>query len=256
MNKILKDKLFVQVGHKDLSNKLWLITLFKINCEIYIPPELIDTFQGSELDRIRYALDKSRLLKRVHAPIYNPYQDGFVILKEAYLESLKLCNMLGMDTIVMHAQYEEKEAFSLDEWFNNTINIWEWIADSALNNKVNILLENHRESSAESLLRILKHINSKNLKACFDVGHFNAFGKKDLVSYLDDYPKDLIKEIHLSDNMGDDDTHLALGKGKIDFPGFFKAVEERGINPVYTIEAKDVWGVAKSLNYLKKIDKL
>lgn len=256
MNKILKDKLFVQVGNKELSGKLWLIAFFKINCEIYIPPELIDIFQGPELDKIRDSLDQHGLLRRVHAPIYNPYRDGFVILKEAYLESLKLCSMLGMTTIVMHAQYDEKESSSVDEWFNDTVKIWEWIAESAEKNNVQVLLENHHEDSAGPVVRILNHVGGESMHACFDIGHFNAFGKKDIVSFLDDYPRGSIKEVHLSDNAGDDDTHLALGKGSIDFIRFFKAIDDRGMNPVYTIEAKDLWGVVHGMRHLKKIGRL
>lgn len=256
MMKIPRDRLFVQVPYEDLVSKLWLITLFKINCEIYIKPKEVDSCLAPSLDRIKATLDKNKILKRFHAPIYDPYKEGFGIFREAYSKSSRFCKSFGIDTIIMHVEYESERYPSLEEWLKETIQIWDWIASQAEKDDILVLIENHNESQAEPIVRILNDVASRNLKACFDVGHFNAFGKIDLTSYLDDYPEGSIKEIHLSDNLRDADTHLTLGKGAIDFVKFFNALETRSIDAAYAIEASDLWGVIGGIGYLKRIGAL
>lgn len=260
MLKIPKDKLFAQVRYEDLlsKSKLWLITLFKINCEIYIRPRLMSSpLRDRDLDRIKTAFDRNKILRRVHAPLYDPYKEGFGIFMESYSKSSEFCKRSGARTIIMHVEYESKRYPSLEGWLRENIPVWKWIADSARVDGMRVLLENHHESSAEPIVRILTNAgNIENIKACFDAGHFNAFGEKGLISYLDDYTEDSIEEIHLSDNLGDGDAHLPLGKGNIDFLKFFDAVEAKDIDPVYTVEAKDIWGLIGGMSYLRRLGKL
>ena len=256
MRKIPGKNFFVQVRYEDLLNKLWLISLFRINCEIYTKPKLIDVVRDADLRRIRLELNRRRILRNIHAPIYDPRKYGLGVLREAYSKSARLCNLLGAKTIVMHVEYEPKAFPDMEEWLKAVAGIWRWIAASAERDSLSVFLENHHESSAEPILRILKETSSEKLAACFDVGHFNAFGLKDAISCLNDYPEGSIREIHLSDNLGDADTHLALGMGSIDFPLFFKAIEARSTDPIYTLEADNIWGAMGGLLYLKRIGRL
>lgn len=254
--KIPNHKLFVQVTYGDLLNKLWLITYFDVNCEIYLAPGLADRLDIQALAKIRDALDKKRISRRAHAPIYDPNKDDVIMFKESYLEAFKLCRPLGIESVVMHAEYEPSRWPSIEAWLDDTRGVWEWIAEVAERDGLSVLLENHHESSARPIRAVLNSIKSDRLKACFDVGHFNAFGERDPTSFLGDYPPGSIAEIHLSDNRGDRDAHLALGRGDIDFMRFFAAVEAMNLDPAYTIEAKNIRGVLSGINYLKKIGKL
>jgi sugar phosphate isomerase/epimerase len=244
LKKIQRNKLFVQVTFQDLLEKLWLIFLFKVNCEVYIGPTEINSYNIAGIMRAARLLDKRGALRRVHAPICDPNKEGFDKFKEIYYKTSRFCKHLGADTIVMHPE---------GYWPEENLDIWKEIASSAEKDSVRVLLENHQEISAISIVKILSAVNSEYLKACFDVGHFYVFGEKDPKSILSHYPADSIDEVHLSDNMGDEDSHLPLGKGRIDFLRFLKAVDDISLKPCYTIEAKDVPGIVKGIWYLKKI---
>ena len=45
-----------------------------------------------------------------------------------------------------------------------------------------------------------------------------------------------IMELHLHDNNGEEDTHLAIGKGNADFAGLFQLIDEKGLSPTITLE--------------------
>jgi len=255
-NKIPRDKLFVQVTYDDLLANLWPITLFKVNCEIYIAPKHIRSFSDPKISMIRSRLDRHDILRRIHAPIYNTHKEDPAVLKKAYSESSEFSKMVGAGAIVMHLEYESEKEASFEEWFRNNVEIWRWISQAAEKDQIHVMLENHHEGSAEPIVRILNSIRSDSLKACFDVGHFNVFGKKDVSFFLDDYPKGAIEEIHLSDNLGDSDMHLPLGKGNVDFLKFFEAIDRKDMDPVYTIEAKDMLGIMMGTSYLKRLGRL
>jgi len=255
-NKIPGDKLFVQVTYGDLTTKLWAIALFKVNCEIYIAPKDVRVADDTRISVIRSRLDKNNILRRIHAPIYNTHEEGPAVLKEAYSVSSKYAKMIGAEAIVMHLEYESEKEASLEEWFKNNVEIWDWIALAAEKDRIHVVVENHHEVSAEPVVKILSGVKSDSLKACFDVGHFNIFGKKDVSLFLDDYPEGAIREVHLSDSFGDSDAHLPLGGGNIDFLKFFETINRKGIDPVYTIESKNLFGVLMGMRYLKRLGRL
>jgi len=247
LKKIQKNKLFIQITYRDLLEKLWLIYLFKVNCEVYLDPAKINSYNIDEIERAAKLLDKRGISRRVHAPVCDPDKEGFDKYKEIYYKTSRFCKHLGADTIVMHVE---------GYWPGEHMYMWKEIADFADKNSITVLLENHQEISAKPIIKILTAINSDRLKACFDVGHFYVFAEKSVTLLLSDYAGDLIKEIHLSDNLGDMDSHLPLGKGKINFLSFFEALDKTSLDPYYTLEAKDLSGIIKGILYLKRIGRL
>ena len=95
-------------------------------------------------------------------------------------------------------------------------------------------------------------MDDKNFNLCFDAGHYNAFSKLDPLKALNMLSAQKIGEIHLSDNDGSGDQHLVLGEGKINLGAIFKRIEELKIQPIFTLEPRDVTEAIKSLTYLKK----
>ena len=68
-----------------------------------------------------------------------------------------------------------------------------------------------------------------------------------------DLPMTLIKHIHVHDNPGDDDTHLALGDGTFDVNGFFDVFTKNKYDGIYMLELVNVDFIEKSLKYMKNL---
>ncbi len=76
-----------------------------------------------------------------------------------------------------------------------------------------------------------------NLKMTLDTGHANIDdpGKKRLNKFIQRFP-DKIGHIHISDNFGKRDDHLAVGQGNIHFEKFIKLLKASGYNDTITLE--------------------
>ena len=81
-----------------------------------------------------------------------------------------------------------------------------------------------------------------------DIGHAHHSKIPENEMYFDS-----IKHIHIHDNMGDDDTHLPLGEGNIQFKHILDTFHEKNYDGIYMIEVNNKDSIKKSLEYLKKI---
>lgn len=71
-----------------------------------------------------------------------------------------------------------------------------------------------------------------NAGFCLDVGHANE------VKSLDKFLEIPFEHIHIHDNLGDKDSHLAVGKGNIDFAKVLEKIKENNVrHPVIETES-------------------
>jgi sugar phosphate isomerase/epimerase len=82
-----------------------------------------------------------------------------------------------------------------------------------------------------------------------DVGHAQTCGT--LEAFL---KRTELAHVHLHDNSGQNDEHLPLGKGCIDFGSVLKMIEAKGITAA--LEQKTENGVLESLDALRQISKI
>ncbi|MCM8778466.1 MAG: sugar phosphate isomerase/epimerase [Candidatus Omnitrophica bacterium] len=252
-------KLFVHIPYRILLNNLDKLAELGINVEIYIDGEGLDTYTDKEIDLINSFFAKYGLRKILHGPIYdlNPGSlDSHIraISQERIRQTVFLCEKLNSDQIVFHhgfhhAYYRNHR----EKWLENSFIIWKPIVEYCLPKNINLAIENSFDPGPSIILELIEKINFSNFGACFDIGHFNAFGEKSPLEIFEEYPQEIIKEIHLSDNLGDFDTHLALGKGNINFREFLKLIEEKGIDPIITLEPHSLEDVKLCFEYLTNL---
>ncbi|MBU7016188.1 MAG: sugar phosphate isomerase/epimerase [Theionarchaea archaeon] len=84
----------------------------------------------------------------------------------------------------------------------------------------------------EEIERIIKEVDSPRVGFTFDVGHAHVSGN--LTGFLQ--LKDFIEVVHLHDNYGDQDAHLALGDGTIPLEVIKNLHDKRLIIEVNTYE--------------------
>ncbi|MHC1565516.1 MAG: TIM barrel protein, partial [Candidatus Syntropharchaeales archaeon] len=78
-----------------------------------------------------------------------------------------------------------------------------------------------------------------------DVGHANTAG------VLDEFLTCDINHIHLHDNNGGTDEHLAIGEGTIDFKEVARATKDDGITKILELRRED--DIEPSLNRLREL---
>ena len=114
------------------------------------------------------------------------------------------------------------------------------------------MLENVYEDDPDLFVELLQLANAPNLQVCLDVGHLQAFGDGDYGRWLNTlWPH--IGQLHLHDNKGDKDDHLALGRGTVPLDFVLNFLARRDRQPMVTLEPHQEGSLAPSLEYLSQI---
>ena len=127
--------------------------------------------------------------------------------------------------------HETAEKFGLD------------IAMENLPEKYGFIMRNPKDFQ-----RFYNETRLNDIGVVLDVGHANL--ENQTINFLKQLP-DRIVNIHLSDNMGENDQHLGIGYGKIDWKQFAETLEEIDYDKKIIIEV--IENVQESLKKLRRI---
>jgi len=110
-------------------------------------------------------------------------------------------------------------------------------------------------SNTDSILRLMDYVNDDNFGAVFDTGHLNA--QKEILPLSVEKLGKRIFYLHVSDNDGKTNEHLALGRGTVDWEGVFLALKKHGFDGYVAVDVGRVPDLdeqyRESVEYLKRI---
>jgi len=157
---------------------------------------------------------------------------------------------LNSSRIIFHSGYNPviKNVYYRNNFVNKSINFWAKMIEEY---DIEVSLENMWDQTPNVLESIVSSVSNNKLSVCFDIGHFNVFSKVSLGNWIKTLSP-YINQIHFSDNLGDSDSHLEIGVGKIDWKNASKYFEIFTRETDITIEVPEVTGLIKSISYLKK----
>ena len=232
---------------------------YRINPEIGIDAEALERFDLSDYQRIAEILHDNRLAITLHGPFIDLAAGSTdpavkALSRSRFEQLLELVPIFRPTAVVCHAGYDWKRyRYFRDEWMKNSQQTWSWLAESILAQGSRLMLENVYETDSRDMGDILQLLKSQNVGFCLDAGHLIAFGRGDLKQWLEDLGP-YIGQLHLHDNHGGDDEHIALGKGKIDFKLLFTYLISRNLpRPIITLEPHQEADLWPSLAYLATI---
>ena len=139
------------------------------------------------------------------------------------------------------------------DWQQNTQTIQD-LHETAEKHGLNTAIENLPEKygflmrNPEDFQRFYKETSLHDIGIVLDVGHANL--ENQTINFLRKLP-DKIVHMHLSDNMGENDQHLGIGYGKIDWQQFAETLKEIAYDKNIIIEA--IEHVPESLQKLRKM---
>jgi sugar phosphate isomerase/epimerase len=228
-----------------------------VNPEISVDAATLDAYQEEDVRCLRDALKKAGLSSTMHAPFMDLAPGGVDnkirrVTEERFDQVLHLAAMIRPKVVVFHPEYDawrHEEIFDL--WCRGSVEMWTPIVKTAEKIGVTVALENVFEQGPEIIQKLLEKINSAYCGFCFDTGHSLAFSKqgwKRWMQILGNY----VIEVHLHDNTGTSDEHLAPGDGRFDFTGFFHLLKERQISPLYTLEVHQEKDLPRGLEAIRR----
>jgi sugar phosphate isomerase/epimerase len=89
-------------------------------------------------------------------------------------------------------------------------------------------------------------VDGTDMRICFDIGHANTMSQ---IDEMIDLLGDRIKNIHIHDNNGENDDHMTIGDGNIDFPAVLKKLSN--YKGKYIIESRSLGSAVTSRDRLK-----
>jgi sugar phosphate isomerase/epimerase len=229
-----------------------------LNPEIGLDAYSLSHFQRRDFVRMARAFIKARRRLTLHAPFQDllPGALDELILattRRRLHQAFRLLPVFKPVTIVCHLGYDSKfYQWTRKDWLERSAATWKEFAALAATHGVTVMVENVYETDPDLFVELLALVNSANFRICLDVGHLQAFGGGDFEGWLNAlWPH--VGQLHLHDNRGDQDTHLALGQGTVPLEFVLLFLAGRDRRPLVTLEPHQEGSLGPSLKYLADI---
>ena len=197
------------------------------------------------LDNLAEALaGYQKHLSGFHGPIslHGPFMDLVpgspdALIRQAtrtrFMQALDIAGALGASHVVVHNGYIAYPA-SLDKWVVRAASVWRSVLPHTPEG-TRIHLENQLEREPAAILELLNVLADPRMGICLDIGHAHFYGAP-VLGWVEKLGA-RITYVHLHDNHGVWDEHLALGQGSLPLVEVLQALEERAPDAIWSIEA-------------------
>lgn len=170
------------------------------------------------------------------------------VTRQRYEEAYAAAKSLGAKKIVYHTCYVP-DFYLLIGWAERMAEFFEeFLADKG--DSIEVLMENVLDRQWEPLKETAQRVKHPAFGLCLDIGHAHCYGKEPCEQWVKGL-KEHIRHVHIHDNMGKKDSHLALGEGSMDVGAVMRELREIP-GCTYTIECSTLDEVLKSYKILKK----
>jgi len=217
--------------------------------------ELVHQFPEETIDR--EVLESFNLKYTIHAPfmdvnIASLQNQSRLNSVRQIKDSIDLANRINAEAVVVHPGVT---SYLPNKYFKNKVDSYakeSMVELGAYGEDLGILTTFENMPAFESMLfenvnELADFLESNDLYMTLDIGHAVHAGHSP-----DEMIFDSIKHIHIHDNFGDDDSHLALGEGSIDLNHIVSALEDKNYNGLYIIEVNDYDSIENSYEYMKE----
>lgn len=169
---------------------------------------------------------------------YEPVRKGWINECE---KIIRLASELNLSVVNFHSssmgiyfRYEKHKKKILENWVQSLKQLVKYSEKY----KIKIMLENMPKGHGISDLKDFKYIIDRvpELKVHLDVGHaFIQGGMNCVEDYINTF-ENKIEHIHVHDNFGENDDHLPIGKGRINFFKVVKMLKKINYDKTMTFE--------------------
>lgn len=228
------------------------------------PSNFPHTYTKDRIKRVKELGKKYNIPYGLHSASYVNTAEIMPIVRKAseqhLLDYINLSKVIGAEYCVIHCGYyfskfKDLVMENLFKTFRPAVRLAEDIDLPLVIENMNAV---HPDSeivylgvTIDELNQAFKKVPSTHLGLALDIGHANLL-PGGVEPWIDAFP-DKIFHLHLSDNDGVLDQHLALGEGNIEFAEIFDKLKSVGFNGTATLEVGNEEKRLKSLNFLKNL---
>ena len=229
---------------------------YGLNPEIGFDALSLDCFAPADFKTVAEQIHEKGLSITMHAPFIDlspgsPDPEVRALTRRRFQQFAELVPVFQPKAVVCHTGWDEKRYWGLrDSWIQYSLELWAWLEEKVAKEGAFLILENVYERHPDEFEEVFKYLKGQRVGFCMDTGHQAVFSHVSLFVWLEKLGSRIV-QLHLHDNHGHYDDHLALGQGKIDFPMLFSYYKEKKIRqPIITLEPhkeEDLWPSVKYL---------
>ncbi|HLO15972.1 MAG TPA: sugar phosphate isomerase/epimerase family protein [Anaerolineales bacterium] len=134
-------------------------------------------------------------------------------------------------------------------WIPRFVEFWKSFLEDKPDT-VQFHLENMLELSPDIMCETIDRISDPYVSACLDIGHAHCNSTTPILDWVEKLGG-RIEYVHLHDNDGTSDQHLAIGGGNIPFRDVCNALNEYSPNAIWALETQTS-GIRKSYDWLEE----
>ena len=201
------------------------IVIKQMVLELYVGVETIEFSISDNLDHLEERLQNYKKRWKnmgepeltVHGPFLdlNPMSFDSMVHKATmtrYEQSYQAARELGASKIIYHSGFIPSINF-IEGWAERMIDFYQEFLDDKPGD-IQILMENVLDPVPDTLLEVASTIKHSAFGICLDMGHAHCYSKIPCMKWIE-LLEPYICHLHIHDNTGDRDSHLAFGDGTL-----------------------------------------
>ena len=175
--------------------------------------------------------------------------------EKTILKSIEFATDIDAKLVVSHVgrlsrDYPEE---MVTQSLKNVIRCLRNLANASKNQGIIFTIENDHKSNDQILAgypeQLMFLIEKVGCKFTLDVGHANTLAR--IETFMDTLAEHTVN-VHLHDNNGEQDAHLSLGKGKINFSAVLESLGKTEYKGPLVVEVHSSSGLEESVTLLRK----
>lgn len=172
------------------------------------------------------------------------------VTMQRYQQCYLAAQKLGAQKIVYHSCFLPRIYLPIG-WAERVSEFYqEFLADK--DTSIQIVMENVLDPSPKLLTEVARSVCHPAFSLCLDLGHAHCYSSVSLSEWISCLSP-FIDHLHLHDNCGQSDFHLALGKGNIPFAQILPDLLLK--NPTVSLECSDAKDLFSSWEFLRSFQK-
>lgn len=188
----------------------------------------------------------------VHGPFLdlNPASNDTMIrevTRVRFEQAYYAAKCLNADKIVYHSCFLPRVNF-LEGWVELMVPFWKSFLEDK-DDSIKIYMENVFDPEYEPLREVVEQTDHPAFSLCLDIGHANHASEKRVTEWIANLG-DMIGHVHIHDNDGITDGHLALGQGNLPVDEILDALRKYSPEASATIENCAIEDVETTLQCL------
>ena len=181
-----------------------------------------------------YKEELGNLYNKIEIGIHGPYADLCTGTRDNLIaqvtnhrmqQAYDVAKKMDANYVVYHNGYYPK-TYSYEEWMQRTPNYWKNFLKDKKNDEIKIHIENVHEDESYVINALMDEIYDEKTSACLDIGHVNAYSKIDVEEWIQSLGN-YMKHMHIHNNYGDKDSHLAINKGDINIMEMLNKLKDK-----------------------------